>query len=177
MLTLVILFTIFGIGAYYYMYSNLLKNTEQGIGLRAEVLREAGEEDITMTLRTSFQATTKEQELLKSLFLSRDETAALIEKLEGTATLAHVSHELSVDTKDESSLDAQNKEVLATSIKVYGSWSQVYHFLSLIENLPYKVNISDVRLDRVEGIADPKSKTSREPQWSASISAQFIKEI
>lgn len=171
-LIFVILLVVAGGGVYYFMYGKLLQNTKQGSILQEEVARESGEEDATRALRSSIQGTAKEQALLKSLFLGRDESAFLIEKIEGTATVAHVSHTLTIDARQDDKLAAQNKELIITSIKVAGTWSQVYHFISLLENFPYKVNILEVRLDRGD-VPDLKTK---EFEWSASIAAQFIKE-
>jgi hypothetical protein len=159
-------------GLYYYMYSKLLDNNGQVVALADETAKESADEDTTRALRTAIQSTNNERTLLHSLFLGKDDTASLIEKLEGLAALSHVTHELSVDTKSDAGLLADDKEILLTTIKVSGSWIEVHRFLGLVENLPYKVTLTNVRLNKGE-VVDAKTKGLA---WSAIISAQFIKE-
>ena len=157
---------------YFYMYTKLAANNTQVIAINIETDRESGEEDHARDLRKSVQSTSKERDLLDSLFLKKDETASLIEKIEGLASLSRVTHDLTVSTRDDTSLEGLNKEVLVTGVKVSGTWAQVYRFVSLFENLPYKITLADVRLDRAES-TDPRVKGLI---WNANITANFIKE-
>src|SRR3989344_6004474 len=65
---------------------------------------------------------------------------------------------------------ATSTEALSLSVSTEGSWNQMMHFLSLIESLPYRVELTGLQF--VESTENPKAKVK---QWEAQVSFSVAK--
>lgn len=81
-----------------------------------------------------------------SFFIPSDGVVDFINQLEALGKLAHVSLSVaSVNVPDQmSTQNADFKQPLGLQIDTQGSWKNTYDFLSILENLPYVVQLNSV---------------------------------
>lgn len=90
------------------------------------------------TFKKSIDDTKPEQDKLKSVIVNKKSLPALIEKIEGLAASSGV--ELTKNITVEKSVTTK-ENYLKFEMKVKGKFSDVFYFLGMQENLPYKIRI------------------------------------
>lgn len=93
-----------------------------------------------------YAKTTLEREYLTRVVLPKENIIDFIQLLEQTAIDVGVELELSGVT-DESVISPDKIGYFKGHIEINGAWSNVMRALIMIENIPYSVAISDVRLN------------------------------
>jgi Tfp pilus assembly protein PilO len=97
-----------------------------------------GQEDF-LALTKTLTETTDARATVDTAFLSSTDLISFIERLEGLARTAGVTFKL-----DEPKVTAGKTASLALSFQVTGSFAGLYHFLSLLENLSYRLDWQSV---------------------------------
>ena len=90
---------------------------------------------------------------LNTYFITDDKVVDFIENIENMAKDVGVDIEVvSVyvnDIKDDSIQKNNISELLRLSIEMSGKWSNIYHFVSLVEKLPFKIDILNINLENM----------------------------
>lgn len=111
---------------------NLSGAADLGSSIAAESQKEAGIESTRNILRN----TAAEREKIDSYFVSSDNIVDFLEKIELLGKKSGVA--LSFDSVD---IPSDEKNVLRVRAGTKGSWENTFYFLSLIENLPFKIEL------------------------------------
>ncbi len=135
-------------------------------------------------LRRAVADTGDEKEKIASYFIASGGAVSFVSSLESMASRGGLAYSTnSIETRSQPELDAQGKELLHIVFSASGSWSSVMKLISLIETLPYSVNIEAVDLT-AEGSAamQPEVSGSSTPAapsvgriWKAAITFSVIK--
>ncbi|MEK7478185.1 MAG: hypothetical protein AAB645_02340 [Patescibacteria group bacterium] len=99
-------------------------------------------------------AATDSQKVINALFINNQTKAVLIAQLEELGAKAGVEYVLN---------KAEDQGGLRYDITIKGNFTDVYHFISLVENLPYQIMITSANLEKV-----PSQKDENLP-WSANL--------
>lgn len=101
------------------------------------------------TLARTVKDTKEERDRLGFYFITKETTQDFIEELESMATVAGVSL-----TLNSLAINKDGKQppssYLKFNIRADGSFRNVYHFLALLESLPYKIKISAARVAKLD---------------------------
>lgn len=99
--------------------------------------KELAAEEVTETYLRTTKITLRENEIshssLSEHFIFEDQEIVLLEKIEEMALEAGVSIDIRNFAKEDT------EKVLRIVAETQGTFSQVYHFMRLIEHLPYKI--------------------------------------
>lgn len=154
----------------YYMFFVEIRDSNQAISLRTNELNtnfSKGEE--LRTLENIARDTKEDRTKLDSFFITEDDIVVFLENIESLEgdTGANISVEsISKKQVEESSII----EKLDLNITVNGTWRSVYHFLVLLESLPYHVVFS-----KVQYTGSVSSLEEVEDEWRGSFSFSVTK--
>lgn len=111
---------------------NVSETANLGSSIAAESQKEASIESIKNILRN----TAAEREKVGAYFVSSDNIVDFLEKIELLGEKSGVN--LSFDSVD---IPPDEKSILRVRIGTEGKWEDTFYFLSLIENLPFKIEL------------------------------------
>jgi hypothetical protein len=145
LLTLVISVTLLVVAVYGYMYWAMKVSADRVRAARDIVALERAGQEHEEELRALYETTRLDRVKLQTYFVPADGVVDFIETLESLGPQAGSKVTLSA-------IDAElpEKEIFGNArarIDVSGSWSAVMKTLTLAENLPYPIYISNVRMD------------------------------
>ncbi len=163
-----IVYSVLCVGLYIYLYYSLVSYDESVVTDSSTVYSVESEKDSIQKIQRLVATTTPDRAYLDSLFVPSDGTANFIQNLENLADDAGVSHTLSVNSTEDGTLNSSGRDYLVFSLGISGSWQSVYRFVSILENLPYKISISTIHLN----ISDA---TKKPPLWSSNITFTVVK--
>lgn len=134
--------------------------------MRAQVEQEVNREQRLIGFQSIIRDTELERSELDTYFIGRDGVVSFLELLESFGDTANVSVEVStVEVVTERRVTTQNgKEVelpppavesLQVIVSVGGSFEEVFHYLTLLETMPFHTAINSVSIERArsEGVA------------------------
>lgn len=131
-----IVLSLAGISAYGAVVWNIKKNVSEAEELTLSITVEAQKEASIESIRNILRNTAVEREKIEGYFVSSDNIVDFLEKIELLGKKSGAS--LSFDSVD---IPSDEKNVLRVRIGTEGNWENTFYFLSMIENLPFKIEI------------------------------------
>lgn len=117
------------------------------------------------------ERTKEAKDLLMSNLLPDSDIVRAIDTIEKTATRAGVSVEMSALTADDStSLPVGTINKVKTRIDAKGTWNNLLVFTTLLESLPYKINIASVNIRQ-----NKDNEKAAMPVWNMAIQIEILK--
>ncbi|MFA6295619.1 MAG: hypothetical protein WC666_04380 [Candidatus Paceibacterota bacterium] len=178
LLFLAILVTIFVAIVYGYMYHMIDVFTERTIDARGAIqkansLSSKDGKNYLSSYKTSIEKWTR----LKELFVPSDEVVDFIESIESLDQ--QTGSKIALASIDADKLDDATfgtKGTIRVKVNATGSWYSVMHVLSLAEVLPYKISISNVRIDRYTSSSDESSVKGNQVNsgWKLSFDIEAV---
>ncbi|MFH1170254.1 MAG: hypothetical protein V1704_01705 [Candidatus Vogelbacteria bacterium] len=136
---IVISLNLVGLMGVFFLSRQLNRDVNQVVTAYQEFYTSAhGQEDL-LALTKILTETADARATLGTAFLSGDALISFIERLEGLARTAGVTFKL-----DEPKVTVGKNASLELSFQAEGSFTGLYHFLSLLENLPYRFDWQSV---------------------------------
>jgi len=136
----------------YGIFFSIITSTNKALAtidyeLDIEVRNESGLKDLSRVIKN----TETERSVLNTYFIKDDDVVDFINDLEGYAREVGVVPEIVfVDTDNTEILDAiDHFEDLNIEIKVKGSWSNVFHFAQVVDNIPNHLSVDKVSIINV----------------------------
>ncbi|MES2216693.1 MAG: hypothetical protein V4481_05375 [Patescibacteria group bacterium] len=160
------------VGALYcYMYWQVNVSLGKAVVARELARTEEDNKSREKDLIKLYQSTAAERAQLGSFFIPSDKTVQFIEAVESIGPQSGAELDLSDIAADplEKAAPGTRGNVHA-HVEAHGSWAAVYRVLLFAERLPYKLIVSDVRME-TSGLAD---KGPREWRISFDINAILI---
>lgn len=142
-----IVLVVVGILAYGVIVWDIRKNIDEADGLSMNIAAESQKEANIESIRNIFRGTAEERGKIDSYFVSSDNIVDFLEKIEFLGKKSGVS--LSFDSVD---IPSEEKNILRVRVGTEGSWEDTFYFLSLVENLPFKIELeksSIVKMTRI----------------------------
>lgn len=125
------------------------------------------------SLRSILTNTQDDRERIDSYVLSDDKVVEFLETIESLGPMSSTKVVTSSVNIDESNkAHSSTTGFLNMQINVRGSWENVMHFISLIENLPYKITIKKVSATVITPDAETDIKL---PEWQTNLEISVLK--
>jgi hypothetical protein len=136
------------LAGYGYFLSTIITVNRELAELTENLGQEALRETHIRSVRNLLRDTETERIRVRSQFIGENDVVPFIEQIEGLAEASGVQLDIrSVAVVDAGERDA-NHEWLSLSLSALGSWSNVQHFLALVEHFPATLVVGQLRLGR-----------------------------
>jgi len=162
--------------AYYFVYFDILKTKEESVELNNALLKEKSRKSEYDSIRKNIKSTLDDHNRIVSIFIPQEGVVDFIQLLEslGKESGLSISTE-TVGSVASEDLSASNKEIISISLKTEGSFNANQAFLNYLENLPYKISITDLTFSYSDS-GDSDTGTTA-PFWKGQIKLEVIKSI
>lgn len=182
-LILVLIIDLAFVGAYGFLFYLIKAKSEEASALSQDLEAKRATEDEISILRHTVNETKDDRAKLESYFVRADNIDAFIEFLKSLGKDAGIDITLSGLTETKGSS-------LTIDLRAQGTFENLFYFMKLAENVPYRINLKRVSLvssgpkeQKNEGTSTGKrGNTSVKPQeiiWDAGFTLElfgFIKE-
>ncbi len=130
---------VFSAIGYFFMYRTIVSQAQSSSKVITEINAENGRKQQESDLTKIYYDTITDRTRISSFFIHEDKVVDFIQKMEKIGTDSGTELDLSSISSDGGYVKAH--------VSDRGSWSNLMRALVLIENLPYSLTISNVRLD------------------------------
>ena len=181
LITLGALVTVLVVALYFYMSNAITNMTDAVVSAKGEAVNLQIGNTMDAKLKKLYSGSEGDWEKLYSAFVPADNVVPFIAALEAIGP--RVGGAVSVASIDSTAPEAGSLAVngyVNAKVTASGSWASVIKIIELIENMPYKVTISNVRLDQSNSVvvADKPGGASKQiVGWVASFDVSAVKSI
>jgi hypothetical protein len=151
------------------MFWSIRSNAAKTAALHLEIQNEIQINATLEAFQTSSKDSKDEQQKLTSYFLVKDRAVLFIEELESLAESQNVTAE--IDTVNAITNVGTEREVLMVKLSYEGPWQRVMRMIDLIENMPYRIEVTEIDIHRNLGaITEEGATTTRsEIPWQGDL--------
>jgi Tfp pilus assembly protein PilO len=153
----------------YATYYLIEKTSQKVVAFETQAEEQRQKIEADESLKDFIKDTGDEIETLTKRIVASEGTVEFIETVESLAVGQGLSITFDTVKEDDPPINKEQFKILKLSFATVGSWKSTYHFIELIESLPYKVSIQNVGITKVEGMA---SSTS---QWNGAFTIGVLK--
>ncbi len=136
------IFALGAIGGSWYALSSIDTMRETLVAGQLELKKEDERAQTILDVKRQLKRLEAERTELGQYFFKEEDIVRLLEQLEDLAR--HASVEMSVNVATPT--DGAGRKVFRTGMKVEGSWQNVVYFVSLLEALPFRLELTRVNL-------------------------------
>jgi Tfp pilus assembly protein PilO len=148
----VIILNVIGFAAYGFLFWRIKVKNENVISLVSGAETDLKKEEFLRVAKFSLEENKENVAMLDTYFVDRGGAPNFIEQVEDLGRDAGVFLTIGlVDVEADSANKNDYKELLKLRVEASGKWQNVLTFLSMIENLPYKVSLDQFSLS-VDGV-------------------------
>lgn len=163
-ITLSAITTIVLIFFYVWLFFYIKSLNEKSSILRGDIAVSNGEKTQVLSTKSALVSTEEERVKLSDYFINQNQVVYLIERLESLGKTSGTSLNLtSIDT------DKKQKNLLRFSLKINGSFENIYYLLSLLESLPYEMNITRFSVNKSDDLS-----TKQKSVWDSEVSVELL---
>lgn len=163
---IILIFCLVGlIGIYAFFFVKILDNSQKLSDLTNKTEEAKRNEKMFAVVERFFKDSGADIKKLSGFFVESNNVVKFVEYVENLGTLSKTNLSISTIVNEGETGDGKNGFKILMSIKALGQWSGVMKLISLIENMPYKIEIKNVELS----VSDPKKK-----EWQTSISFSVL---
>ncbi len=154
-----------------------IKNKNESISLVANEIDIALEKEVKLkSIKNLIKDTENDRAKLNAYFVVDDKVIDFIEDIENLAKDTNVDLKvMSIDINDDGNNTPQQNnisELLQLNLKVAGLWDNLFHFISLVDELPFRVDISKVNL---QVVYDSNNKDKNPTDWEGMFVVSVLK--
>jgi hypothetical protein len=165
------------IAVVYIVFFISIKNKNESVSLVINEVDIAIEKEVKLkSVKSLIEDIEDEREKLDIYFVDDEEVIDFIENIEDLAGDTGVGVEvMSVDISDDRNNTPQQNsisELLLLSLKVEGSWDDLFQFILLVEGLPFKIDISKVNIEAIYSSGEKKESSGN---WKGLLSLGVLK--
>lgn len=159
---------------FYVLFFNNIKEKNNMISTIINDVDTAVQKEVKLkSVKDIIKDTTDGREKIDTYFINDDEIIGFIGEVEKIGRDIGVDVEIISVSISDSKLQQDNiSELLDLDLKAEGQWSRIFHFLALIEKMPFKINISTINL---EAIYESDNKKDSSGIWKGFFSINAIK--
>ncbi len=154
-------------GLYFYIHSmhNKINNINQEIAFQERIQSQEA------SLKFLAKDIAPNLETLESYVISSEDDIEFIKYLE------NLGKEEGVNLKIVSATESEENEFkkIVFQVMIEGSWSRTIHFVDLLESIPYKMVVQEVRLEQLDASSDG-SAASGSRNWRAAMQFSVVKQ-
>ena len=152
---------------------------KQADAFRYQVISLSSRKDEIRTLAKEIRSLGDNIDRLNSFLVgsTQEEIVQFIETVESLSTTSGANLDISsvkVLALGEETL-AENFEFLELKLKTLGSWQNIFHFLNLLESLPYNLVISQANLSILRQVPSPDKGAGKQEKWEGDFLLKVAK--
>ncbi len=134
-------------GAYGFLFWSIQNKEAQAGVILSEVVQNNARNDSLIAIKSSLSENQDFISQIDSLFIPSDGAVAFINMLETLGQQSGVKVSInSVGVTQDPKIAKDFKQTLHLNLMTDGSWSNTFAFLSIVENLPYRIQFEQVNL-------------------------------
>ena len=162
--------------AQYFLFRDIKSKTEESSSLENSLLKHNEVRNYINSTKKILSSLGEDRKRVDDYIVVRDGDVAFLEDLEGLAKNGNLSVEVeSLSLESSEDLSVQGLTTLKIRVRVIGSWSSIYKFLSQTENMPFKVIIDKVNL--ISKMSGGNSVIGTGNTWEGSFEIRVLKYI
>lgn len=168
---LIILGTIASIVFYYYVFSLIEKNNIAVKHLEFEIKKIEEQKHKIRDIKKDIEKTEELRASLKQYLLTSGDIVRFFDALETESKVANVK--FAITSASEIAKDKPFKFELRT----VGNYMDNYHFLKILESLPYNLKITNYNLVYAEGLSDPallQDQNNTIDGWEMTVALELL---
>ena len=167
-LSITIFLCIVMIGAYATLHFFLNKKMRLASENESRILLlQAKDEDVSAQKKL-IDETKEKIQVLNNYFIPEEGVVDFLETIESLDAVTGTDTEIATVNVKEAT-DGKGKTVLYVALETVGTFTQVFHLLSLVEDVPYEIDMQDVSLSRIA-----KAEEGPVPQWRMAMSFTIV---
>lgn len=156
----------------YLLFANIRERTASVNAIVDQNNTLIGEESQTSSFKTLYEDSSADRASLDSFILAKSNQVAFVGSLGSLAntsgaTLTISGLGTSQDLSPSDPASAAGVQFLNASLKVQGTWTQVTHFLALIESLPYSLSVDTLELEK-------DTANAKASQWDGTFTIHVL---
>lgn len=168
------------LGGYFYFHSILKDTAQSTTDAMTEIANEQLSQSNIFALKKTIKETEADRDTLQSYFVKEDEVVVFIESIESLGKKTNTTVQI---TQAQASQDPKKPSTLFISLSSSGTFSDVTHFLVLLENLPHDISVDKVLMSvqttPEQVIVDSKtgkivSSKSGTKSWTADVDINLL---
>lgn len=137
-------------GTYIFAYRHIGGMREAYLVARDESMVRSEEAKVEQMLVSLVEETREVREGLFGYLIAEKNTTPFLSAVESVASDAHISVEFETLAEQEGGKGASGQGIVRAVLNVGGGWSQLHHFLVLIEHMPYAVTIEALNVEELQ---------------------------
>jgi len=146
------------VGAYYFLF-RVINQTNDATALALNSLSfETSRQAKSFNTQRLLDSTKEQRAAIETYSLPKEGIVGFIGQLETAAR--EIGLDLEISSVDVPSSKGSYLESLSLEIKIDGSWNNVFYFISLLENLPLKIDFQQVNLGKQDAKDSQDKETS-----------------
>ncbi len=159
--------------SYYFFVINILNNGNEIYTISQSIKEQKAKESQLVSIQQNLSKSKTGINNLQNFVLVSGGEVGFIKTIEGLAVSSNVKAQIkTAKIEPVTGKETVVVENFKVGLDAIGKWSDVIYFLTLIENLPYKIQIVSVSLDK---FSDNAVTTSKISQWLLSIEFSVVK--
>ena len=150
----------------FYLIRNEDKKTsllEQNFSLMAK------KEELMLSEQSIIRETEEKRKDIDKYFINQGNVVVFIEKLESLGAIS--GGKVSLSSVD---IDKSRKNVLKANLSVSGGFSELFHFLSLLEAIPFEINIKHISLTSYMPTGPLAQDKKNKSEWDMNLSIDLV---
>ncbi len=155
-ITVVVLVNAAALGAWFYLFSALGQEDSNIFEIQGKALVNDENSKRYKELDIFMDKTADERKILDSVFLDKESIIKIIEELEANAEKTGVAIKLG-----NINIGENKTQKPSLNFSLNGDFNQIFHYLLLLENMPYSVEVKKTQLQK-EGKVGAQSKWNAE---------------
>jgi Tfp pilus assembly protein PilO len=164
-----IVFLLVSISAYVYSFNVVKSKGESTASLQKETTAFEAQEAEVGQLRTNLVTTEADRNKITSYFIDADNIVTFLETVEGYAKT------VGLKVSFENVSFAKSPDRLDVSLKVDGSFTNLYRFTSLVESAPYEITFNNMNITKSQlDVVPVKKGDPIIPPWNERISLSVL---
>ena len=137
--------------------------------LEADLALSEKAESGNLSMKRLFDSTKEERKKLDNYFIAKDDTVSFIELVENLSKIAGVKISVNSVSVEQSGPKEQFEHVTLNA-SASGSFSKLYWLLSLLENVPLKLDVTKFVFEE-----SPSQEKGKSKEWGMDVTVKALK--
>lgn len=164
-------------GLYFMLFATIKANNQKISSLQNDIAVQEKREMILKSTKKLVFETVSDRRKLDSFFVTKDRVVEFLEQVADLGKESGVKLTITnLGLEDEQGAPSDLYQLLKLNIEARGGWQNLYHFLTMLESVPFAVRFGGVNID---GVFDDSEVTKKSftpaKRWKMTIELSVIK--
>jgi len=175
LLILGVFLTIAALAIYYVTFSSIKSKNENISAILNDLALETKKETLLKSIKSVAIDSAPARKKMESYFIGQDEIVKFLDFLGSLGKMSGAELEINnLGLEERAPTPAEAYQLLKLNIEAKGSFRSVYHFLTLLESVPFQINFAGVEM-RTADTGVNGSKAKKNSAWKGSFNISVFK--